>query len=58
MQCLQGFYSGRLKAKVTLEGQMMKWSLIELVLAKTSTFMLRFQNNLAQLFSFRSRSAI
>ena len=42
--------SVRLKAKVTLEGQMIKWSLIELVSAINSTFMHGFQNYLAQLF--------
>ena len=35
---------------VTLEGQMINWSLIELVRAITSTFTYVFQNNLAQLF--------
>ena len=35
--------SGRLKVKVTIEGQ-------ELVLTITCTFMHEFQNNLAQLF--------
>ena len=40
---------GRLKFKVTLEGQMIKWSKIELVLAITSTFKHGFQNNFAQL---------
>ena len=38
--------SGRLKVKVTLEGQMINWSYIELVWAITSTFMHGFQNNL------------
>ena len=46
---------GRLRVKVTPEGQMIK---IELVRAITSTIMHGFQNNLAQLFSLRSRSAI
>ena len=41
------------------EGQMIKWSKIELVQAITSTFMHGFQNNnLAQWFSLRSRGAI
>ena len=43
--------SGRLKVKNTLEGQVMKWSYIELVRAITSTFMHGFENNLAQIFS-------
>ena len=34
----------RLKVKVTLEGQMIKWSLIELVRVITGTFMHGFQN--------------
>ena len=37
---------------------MIKWSKIELVQALTSTFMHGFQNNLAQCFSLKSRSAI
>ena len=45
--------SGRLKVKVTTEGQM-----IELVRAISSTFMHGFQNNMAQLFSLRSKSVI
>ena len=40
------------------QGQMMKLSEIELVLAITSKFMHGFQNNLAQLFSLRSRCAL
>ena len=52
------FYSGRLKVKVTLEGQMIKWSKTELVPAIASTFIHGFQNNLAQLFSLTSSSAI
>ena len=44
---------GRLKVKVTTEGQM-----IELVRAISSTFMHGFQNNMAQLFSLRSKSVI
>ena len=36
---IETFYSRRLKDKVTLEGQMIKWSLIELVRAITCTFM-------------------
>ena len=55
---IRNICSGRLKVKVTLEGQMIKWSWIELVQALTSTSMHRFQNNLAQFFSLRSRSAI
>ena len=39
--------SGRLKVKVTLEGQMIKWSYIGLVWDITSSFMHRFLNNLA-----------
>ena len=34
---------GRLKIKVSLEGQIIKWSLIELARAITCTFMLGFQ---------------
>ena len=45
--------SGRLKVKVTTEGQM-----IELVRAISSTFMHGFQNNMPQLCSLRSKSAI
>ena len=45
--------SDRLKVKVTLESQVIKWSYIELVRAITSTFMHGFQNNLAQSFSLR-----
>ena len=48
--------SGRLKGKVTLQGQMMKW--IELAWAITCTFMPRLQNHLTQLFPLKSRSAI
>ena len=44
---------GRLKVKVTLEDQMIKWSLIELVQGITSTFMHGLQNN----FALRSSSA-
>ena len=51
-------FMGRLKVKVTLEGQMIKWSEIELVRAIIPTFMHVFQNNLAQLFSLKSRSDI
>ena len=40
-----------LKVKITHEGQMIKWSLNELVWAITSTFMHGFQNNLAQVLS-------
>ena len=39
--------SGRLKVKITLEDQMIKWSQIEFVQATTSTFMHGFLNNLA-----------
>ena len=42
---LTGLVSGKLKIKVTLEGQMIKWSSIELVQAITSIFMHGFQNN-------------
>ena len=52
------FPQDRLKINVTLEGQMIKWSKIELVRTITSTFMYGFQNNLAQLFSLKSSSAI
>ena len=45
-----------MKVKVTLEGQMIKWSQIEFAI--TSTFIHGFQNNLALTFSLRSRSAI
>ena len=48
----------RLKVKVTLESQMIKWSLIELVRVITSTFMHEFQNNFVQLFFLRSSSAV
>ena len=51
-------FLGKLKVKVTLERQMIKWSKIEIVRAIISTFMHIFQNNLAQLFSLKSRSAI
>ena len=44
--------------KVTVGDQMIKWSYIELVQAITSMFMHGFQNNLAQLFSLTSKSAI
>ena len=52
--------SGRLKVKVTFEGQMIKWSEIELgwAIPVTSTFIYGFEHNLAQLFSLRSSSAI
>ena len=51
--------SGRLMVKVTLEGQMIKWSWIELVRAITSIFIHGFfLNKWAQLFSLRSNSAI
>ena len=39
--------SGRLKVKITLEDQMIKWSQIEFVQAITCTFMHEFQNNVA-----------
>ena len=42
--------SVQVKVKVTLDGQMRKWSYIELVRAIPYTFMHGFQNNLAQLF--------
>ena len=42
--------SGRLKVKVTPEGQMIKWSYVELVWAITPIFMNGFKTNLAQLF--------
>ena len=40
-----------LKVKIAHEGQMIKWSLNELVWAITSTFMHGFQNNLAKVLS-------
>ena len=43
--------SDRLKVKVTLEGQMIKWSYTKLVQAITSTFMHGFKKKLGQLFS-------
>ena len=43
---------------VTHEGQIIKWSYIELVGSIIFTFMHGFQNNMAQLFFLRSRSAI
>ena len=43
--------SGRLKVKVTLDGQMMKCSKTELVWATSFTFMHGFQNDLAQLLN-------
>ena len=46
-------YLGRLKVKVTLEGQTIKWSGIELVLAISSVFKHVFQNNLAHLYSLK-----
>ena len=46
-------FLGRLKVKITLEGHINK-----LVRAITPTFMHGFQNNLAKVFSLRSRSAI
>ena len=52
-QCHLKICSGRLKVKVTTEGQM-----IELVRAISSTFMHGFQNNMPQLCSLRSKSAI
>ena len=51
-------FLGKLKVKVTLGRQMIKWSKIEIVRAIISTFMHIFQNNLAQLFSLKNRSAI
>ena len=47
---IENICSGKLKVKVTLEGQMIKWSKIELVRAITSIFIYGFQNNMAQLF--------
>ena len=44
--------------KVTLEGQMIKLSIIELVWAIISTFMHEFQNNLPHLFSLTCRRAV
>ena len=44
---------GRLKVKVTLEGH-----INELFWAITPTYMHGFQNNFAQVFSLKSRSAI
>ena len=48
------FVEGRLKVKVTLEGQMMKLLKIELIQAITCTFIHGFLNNSAQLFSATS----
>ena len=41
---------GRLKVKVTFEGQILKWYKTELVWTITSTFIHGFKNSLAQLF--------
>ena len=49
--------SGTLKVKVILEGQMIKWSYIDLAHTITCTFMHGFLNNLARLFFLKSRSA-
>ena len=49
---------GRLKVKVTLEGQRIKWSYIELAGAITSTFMHGFKNNFAQVFFLLSPLAV
>ena len=46
-------FLGRMKVKVTLEDH-----INELVRAITHTFMHRFQNNFAQVFSLRSSGAI
>ena len=46
-------FLGRLKVKVTLEGH-----INELFWAITPTYMHRFQNNFALVFSLRTRSAI
>ena len=46
-------FLGRLKVKVTLEGH-----ITELFWAITPIYMHGFQNNLAQVFSLKSRSAI
>ena len=43
-------FSRRLKVKVTHEGQMMKWSSVELFRATTSTFIHGFQNKLAHFY--------
>ena len=51
-------FLGRLNVKVTVEGQMIKWSEIELVQAIISTLMHVIQNNLPQIFSLKSRSVI
>ena len=47
------FVLGRLKVKVTLEGH-----INELFWAITPLYMHEFQNNFAQVFSLKSRSAI
>ena len=49
---------GWLKVKVTLEGQMIKWSQIVFVRAITSMFMHGFQNSFIQVFSLKSSSAV
>ena len=55
---LKNTYLGRLKVKDTLEGQMIKWSIIELLWAISSVFKHAFQNKLAHLYSLKSRTAI
>ena len=52
------FFTGRLKVNVTGVKKTSKWSYIELLQAITCTFMHGFQNNFAQLFPLRRRSAI
>ena len=50
--------SGRLKVKVTLEGQKINWSKTKLARAMICTFLHRLQNYLPQLLTWRSKSAI
>ena len=52
-KCHLKHFLGRLKVKVTLEGH-----INELLWAITPIYMHEFQNNFAQVFSFKSRSAI
>ena len=52
-KCHLNYYLGRLKVKVTLEGH-----INELFWAITPIYMHEFQNNFAQVFSLKSRSAI
>ena len=52
-KCHLKHFLGRLKVKVTLDGH-----INELFWAITPTYMHGFQNNFAQVFSLKSRSAI